>query len=106
MQIVEDWEQFDALQREVLRYLIESIHQSLVDAHVPPETVPDLLAEIMFTVCTTVDGSSVMRRGDRRILPFLTFENPPREKLISSGNGSWMHELVHEAVEKHLMAKR
>lgn len=106
MQIVEDREQFDALQQEVLRYLIETIHQSLVDAHVPAGTVPDLLTEIVFGVCTTIDGSSIIPRGSGRILPFLTFENPPRESLISCGHGSWMHEYACDAVEKYLVTKR
>ena len=106
MKLSIDWEKFESLQNDLLHEIISSTCQSLIGAGISREKIPDLVTEIAFDVCCAIDGSTVIRRADGRVLPILTFaKDASREELISSGSGSWMHELVHDAVKKYLELK-
>ena len=106
MKLSTDRNNFDDLQRSLLRQFIDSIYRSLLDAGVPRDKLSELVTEIAFNICCAIDGSTVMRRADGRVLPFLTFtKDATLEEIISSGKGSWMHEYVHGAVAEYLKTK-
>ena len=106
MKLLIDWEGFDGLQKGLLHEIISSTYQSLIDAGISREKIPDLVTEIAFDICCIIDGSAIIRKAGDRILPILTFaKDASREELISSGSGSWMHELVHPAVEEYIKSK-
>jgi hypothetical protein len=106
MKLSADRKEFDDLQQSLLREFIDTVYRSLMDAGVPRAKVPPVLTEIAFHICCAIDGSTVMRRADGRILPVLTFaKNATPEELIFWGTGSWMHEYVHDAVDEYLKAK-
>src|SRR5580658_2180150 len=103
MKVSIDWEEFDGLQKYILHEIIRSVHQNLLESGIDREKIPDLADGIAFDLCCVIDGSTVIPRPGGRILPILTFAmDASMEELISSGGGSWMHELVHAAVKEHL----
>ncbi len=103
MKILIDWNEFEGFQKDILYEIIRSAYQNLLDAGIDRDKIPDLVAGIAFDMCCVIDGSTIIPRPGGRILPILTFaKDASMEELISSGSGSWMHELVHAAVEEHL----
>jgi hypothetical protein len=61
----------------------------------------ELVESLMFDIGAIIDGSRVMNLDGKQLRPVLMFADDVKgEQLISSGDGSWIHEVSGDIVTK------
>ena len=102
MEISINEEHFYESQAEMLGYLARSIKQTLQEKEVDEDSLYDITGDLMFAVCTVIDGSAVMGTEEKPVLPYLTFSKSLEEKenLVASASGSSLHEIAYGCVEE------
>ncbi|HEY1717188.1 MAG TPA: hypothetical protein VGH42_02705 [Verrucomicrobiae bacterium] len=61
----------------------------------------ELIESLLFDISVIIDGSREMKFNGKQIKPILMFaEDKEYKQLITSGGGSWMHEICGKVVSK------
>lgn len=92
MNLIEDDEQFDAMQEALLRELARAVRLGLGETGIDPEQAFEATEKIVFKIAALIDGSAQVMLDGKKITPFLTFKSGA-DCLISEGGAS-MHEMV------------
>lgn len=92
MNIIEDYEQFDAMQEALLREIVRSIRTGLGEIGIDPDKAFEATEKISFAIAALIDGSTAVMIDGKRVEPFLTFKQD--EDCLISGGGSSMHEMA------------
>ena len=92
MNIIEDDEQFDAMQETLLREIVRAIRMGLGDIGIEPEKAFEATEKITFGIAALIDGSRPVMIDGNKVEPFLTFKQD-EDSLISCG-GSSLHEMA------------
>lgn len=99
MQLIEDGEKFDEMQRTLIGALVQSVKEELASEKLDPKLARDLLEKISFSIAVILDGSRDAEFDGQEAFPCLTFLNED-DDLISCGGGSWMHEYVFGVISE------
>ncbi|MES9942413.1 MAG: hypothetical protein ABW104_08620 [Candidatus Thiodiazotropha sp. 6PLUC2] len=102
MNIVRDDETYDSNQVVMLKNIVASFKRILELNGVDEEMIYSISSDLAFDVCSIIDGSTVMGNERAPVIPFLTFckNEEEKEMLIINDNGSYMHEMTHDMIDK------
>lgn len=102
MNIVIDEEAYDSNQVVMLKNIVASFKRILELNGVDEEMIYSIASDLAFDVCSIIDGSTVMGNERAPVIPFLTFckSEEERETLIVNDDGSYMHEMTHEMIDR------
>ena len=92
MKIIEDCEQFDAMQEALLREIVRTIRTGLGDIGIDPDKAFEATEKISFAIATLIDGSAAVMLDGKKVEPFLTFKQD--EDSLISDSGSSLHEMA------------
>lgn len=97
-------EQFDRFQRHLVRILAESVQDNLKRSQLSDDNeVLDELAEtIAAGVGAIIDGGQPMTLDNDDVIPYLTFVKSEEEwdtLIVSSADGSYLHEITFGSLE-------
>ncbi len=92
MKLIEDDEQFDAMQEALLRELARAVRLGLGETGIDPEQAFQITEKIVFNIATLIDGSAPVMLDGGKVTAFLTFKSG--EDCFISDGGSSMHEMA------------
>lgn len=102
MDIISNDSNFDSLQLQLARVLVEDVINTLFDElEIDKETLVSVGRSVSFSIASILDGSRVISGEQRRLIPHIAFANSDNSStLITSPDGSCMHEYVHGLVSE------
>lgn len=102
MDIISNYSDFDSLQLQLARVLVEDVTDTLFDElEIDKETLVSVGRSISFSIAAILDGSRIISGQQKRLIPHIAFANSDdRSTLVTSAGGSWMHEYVHGLVSE------
>jgi hypothetical protein len=99
MNIKIDSKEFDKRQTRLIEEIAHDIKSRLEEMGLG--TDQELVESLMFDIGAILDGSRVMDLDGKQLRPFLMFADDIKGvQLISSGDGSWIHEVSGDIVTK------
>lgn len=96
MNIILDENKFDTYQRDLIRALLFQTRLSLKNTaqlqDVDKDVLDDICENIVFNVCTVLDGSDAINEDKASV--HLCFTSDDGKTLITHEGGGWSHEYV------------
>lgn len=99
MKLLFDREQYDNSQAVLVTEMVDMIKIKLEQAGIEGNQLQEITASIGSSITSIIDGTTMMKDGDKDVRPYLTFETDD-EELVHIGENAYTHEFLFEALNK------
>ena len=102
MTVKNDESLFNGMQSEFIDQMAYGIRNVLLSKGISKEKLYDITDDLVFDICTLIDGSAECGEPEDPFVPYLTFNQPDSnpETLIASKEGSSLHDNSISIVKK------
>lgn len=97
MKLQEDQEKFEKQQDYIAQLIAYSLKEEFEKRNFDNEIIKEMTADLTFSICCIIDGSTQAEEILDKLDPILTFKKNDKE-LICSGDTSYMHDTVYDWV--------